>query len=115
MAKKVSKNQIKSNFENIICVGYCDLQKLLRYHRPIAYTTGIYRWNADVYIVGSNTVIVTGYRPFGNIEVPYEVCQRYEELAEQANEKETTELLKDFVKTALLKDLVKTAIKFKEV
>lgn len=41
--------------------GYCDLQNLLRNHEPIAYTSGIYGWNFDVYEVYGLT-ICTGYR-----------------------------------------------------
>lgn len=47
--------------EDLLCVGYCDLQTLLRNHEPIAYTCGVYGWNYDVYIVDGKT-ICTGYR-----------------------------------------------------
>ena len=46
---------------NLICVGYCELQTLLRNHSPIAYTCGVYGWNFDVYDVYGKT-ICTGYR-----------------------------------------------------
>lgn len=41
--------------------GYCEMQTLLRYHEPVAYTAGIYGWNFDVYEVYGLT-ICTGYR-----------------------------------------------------
>lgn len=48
------------------CFGYGDLQSVLTYENPIAYTCGTYGWNADIYQTDyDNTVIVTGYRPFG--------------------------------------------------
>lgn len=47
--------------KNLISVGYCELQTLLRNHSPIAYTSGMYGWNFDVYDVYGKT-ICTGYR-----------------------------------------------------
>lgn len=44
-----------------MCVGYCDMQALLRFRDPIAYTCGVYGWNYDVYEVEGYT-ICTGYR-----------------------------------------------------
>ena len=46
---------------NLRCVGYCDLQNLLRVHDANAYTCGVYGWNFDVYEVYGLT-ICTGYR-----------------------------------------------------
>lgn len=48
------------------CFGYGDIQSILYYDNPIAYTCGTYGWNADIYQTDyANTVIVTGYRPWG--------------------------------------------------
>ena len=54
-------------FKNIIDVGCGELQHLLSHKAPDYYTSGVYGWNADIYKINNNTVIVTGYRPFGNI------------------------------------------------
>ena len=56
-------------YRNVIKVGYCDLQNALIGIEPNFYTAGVYGWNADVYVIDRDTVIVTGYRPFGNIEL----------------------------------------------
>lgn len=64
---KVTQKFINDNFKNIICVGYCDLCFLLKCKEVDYYTSGVYGWNADIYKINNNTVIVTGYRPFGNI------------------------------------------------
>ena len=69
MKTKTTKKAIMSAFENVIRVGYCDLQKALKWREPNFYTSGVYGWNADVYVIDCDTVIVTGYRPFGNIEL----------------------------------------------
>lgn len=48
------------------CFGYCDIHSIMCYDHAIAYTCGTYGWNADIYQTDyENTVIVTGYRPFG--------------------------------------------------
>ena len=65
MKFKTTRKAIKANSRIILKVGYCDLQSLLRFKDPVAYTSGTYGWNADIYEMGGVT-IVTGYRPFGN-------------------------------------------------
>lgn len=45
----------------LVCAGYCDLQNLLCGHEPVAYTSGVYGWNFDVFNVYGLT-ICTGYR-----------------------------------------------------
>lgn len=61
MKVKTTRKAIVNSSVNIRYAGYCDLQALLRNHEPIAYTTGIYGWNFDVYSVYGLT-ICTGYR-----------------------------------------------------
>lgn len=45
----------------LLSVPYCDAQHLLQGHNPVAYTSGVYGWNFDVYEVNGMT-ICTGYR-----------------------------------------------------
>ena len=78
---KSTKKAIVASYNNVICVGYCDLQNLLNCKSPSFYTAGVYGWNADVYDFG-NTAICTGYRPFGNASAPYGLIAYYEKLAE---------------------------------
>lgn len=80
---RVTKNQIKDGYKNIISVSYCELQTLLKYENPRYYTAGIYGWGADIYELDYDTVIVTGYAPFGNIEVKRETIKKYEKAAER--------------------------------
>lgn len=65
--------------KNILSVGYCDLQYLLRYEKPFAYSAGVYGWNCDYYDIGG-VCISTGYRPIGKY-VPYELVHRFEDQA----------------------------------
>lgn len=66
---------------NAIKIGYCDAWYLLRGLEPIAYTAGIYGWNEDVYYLGNNTYIATGYRPHGTKKVSYDLLEAYEKQA----------------------------------
>ena len=61
MKYKTTRKAIVAGSPRLVSAGYCDLQTLLRYHSPIAYTSGVYGWNFDVYEVNGLT-ICTGYR-----------------------------------------------------
>lgn len=113
MKYKTTKKAINAGYKNKISIGYCNLQFLLRYVDPSAYTSGGDGWHADIYHVNMDTCIVTGYQPFGNIKVPYEtqkefdnkarsiVCDynlKYDEQKERVNE-----LLYKFVDTVVNK------------
>lgn len=80
MKFRTTRKAVKESFSKVISVGYCELQNLLTYETPIAYTCGVYGWNADVYAFG-NVAIVTGYRPFGE-DVAYNLCKEYEKKAQ---------------------------------
>lgn len=71
-----------SVYYNVIKVGYCDMQDALKWREPNFYTAGVYGWNADVYVIDCDTVIVTGYRPFGNVELTREVINTLNKCAE---------------------------------
>lgn len=80
MKHKTTKKAIKEKFRYIIYTGYAELQSLLKHLEPIAYTAGVYGWNADIYYI-KGVAIVTGYRPFGNIRADYDICSKYEKEA----------------------------------
>ena len=82
MTKRITKKAIMSTYPNVIKVGYCDLQDALKWREPNFYTAGVFGWNADVYVIDQDTVIVTGYRPFGNMELPREVIDTLNKCAE---------------------------------
>ena len=108
MKFKTTQKAIKEGYKNIICLGYCSIPYLLKGNDADAYTSGIYGWNADIYKINSNTVIVTGYRPFGNINPSYELVEEYENRARKIYKEHCgawddlksilDELLEDFVK-----------------
>lgn len=88
-------------YRNVIKVGYCDMQDALKWREPTFYTAGVYGWNADVYVIDYDTVIVTGYRPFGNMELPREVICALNECAQSI----TRYLNYDMAKTYLSNNL----------
>lgn len=81
MKAKTTKRAIMHAYENVIKVRYCDLQDALKWREPNFYTAGVYGWNSDVYVIDHATVIVTGYRPFGNIELSREVINTLNKCA----------------------------------
>lgn len=83
MKFKTTQKAIKANYNTIICVLYCDLQTLLNYESPVAYTVRREGWAADIYDMGGGVAIVTGYAPFGNVRPSYELLEQYETGAEK--------------------------------
>lgn len=99
---RVTQKYVCSTFTNIICVPYCALQDLLKYDAPLFFTSGIYGWNADVYMIDFDTCIVTGYRPFGNIRPNYALTDVFNRTALKADTPEKCkDLLNAYVKEVL--------------
>ena len=82
MKFKTTRKAVMANYVKIIKVGYCELQYLLNYESPIAYTSGVYGWSADIYDFGG-VAICMGYNPFGNICPNWELLKKYEEEAKE--------------------------------
>lgn len=87
MKYKTTKKAVTSNYRNIIKLGAVELYYLLKFTEPVAYTSGVYGWNADVYDF-DNVAIVMGYRPFGNIQPDYEIVEKYDQLGKKIYEEE---------------------------
>jgi len=83
MKYKTTQKAIKTNYNNVLKIAYCNLQYLLTYETPEAYTTRREGWASDVYTFDAGFAISTGYAPFGNISVHYDICQKYEKLAQE--------------------------------
>lgn len=106
MKVKITEKQLKNSYKNIISVNYCGLQYLLNRINANYYTAGIYGWKSDVYVINNNTVIVTGYKPIGNIKPEYKIIDKYNAAAEKIikkysydqQQKKLASLLNNFVK-----------------
>ena len=83
MKFKTTQKAVKEGYRTIIYTGYCDLANLLYYENPVAYTCGVYGWNADIYDVGRGVAICTGYRPFGTIRADYKLVEEYDNIARE--------------------------------
>lgn len=81
MKFKATSKEMRENYHNVIKLGYCEAQTLLSDYEPIAYSTGIYGWNCDYYLV-DNVLIVTGYRGMFGCSIPYKVVDKYEKKAQ---------------------------------
>lgn len=84
MKKKTTQKAIKNNYHTIIKVGYCDVQHLLTYHKPVAYTVRAEGWASDVYDLGGGVALSTGYKSFGNVMVDRDTLKDYEDRARDA-------------------------------
>lgn len=107
MKIKITQKAIKANFKKVVCVGYCDLYHLLYYQNSTYCTTRREGWGSDIYIF-DDIAISTGYAPFGNIKVKYDVLRKYDEKARKivenreinhdAKVKKVNKLLEKFLK-----------------
>ena len=84
MKVKVTKKEIRENYNNIITIGYCNAQFMLRHLAPDYYSAGTCGWSCDYYKINNNTIISTGYSPIKGIE-NYNIVKKYEKKAEKIN------------------------------
>lgn len=83
MKYRTTKKNIKETYKSrIICVGYCNLQNLLRATDPFAYSTRVEGWACDYYEIPREICISTGYDPIGK-HVDYDLLRQYDEAAEK--------------------------------
>ena len=75
---KFTRKEVQSNYW-CYSVDYGKLQHSLSYTKSAGYTSGVYGWNADIYLF-DDLAIVTGYRPFGEHINP-KLVKKYEEKA----------------------------------
>ena len=109
---KTTQKEIKSTYNNVVAIGYCNLQYLLNYFTPQCYTVRKEGWASDIYDFGT-TAISTGYAPFGNIRPSYDLVEKYEHEAQKLRSisllkitypekrEKAEKLMNDFIKEAL--------------
>ena len=103
MKFKTTKRDIRAGYHRVISVGYCDLQSLLQYESPVAYSTRIEGWACDYYDI-NGVCICEGYSTVSSkntIKNNYELVREYENKAKEANTKEEKDvLLREFIEKA---------------
>ena len=101
---KTTKKEMRQGYNKIISIGYCNLQSLLDYEDPIAYSAGVNGWSCDYYNV-NNVLISTGYNPLSTKntkKVPYEIMQAYEQKAQKIRYDNTLQFEQKKQKLSLL-------------
>jgi len=99
MKLKATKKEMCDGFYKIISIGYCDLQSLLKYENPIAYSCGVYGWSCDYYNF-DGVLLSTGYSPLNAKRTldDYELVREYDNKARDLqNREEITALLHEFI------------------
>lgn len=59
-----------------------DLENLLAFQTPVAYTAGDYGWNFDEYDFGRISIFC-GYRYMPGEKIPHELCEEYNNRASE--------------------------------
>ena len=82
MKYRTTKKEIRNCGSSVYKVGYCNLQHLLRFNEPFAYSEGVYGWACDYYRIGGydGVIISTGYSPIGKA-IDYSLCEEYDKKA----------------------------------
>lgn len=98
------KNKVASRY--LFKTGYCNLQHLLHFTSPIAYASGVYGWNYDVYKI-DDVYITTGYRSMVGQPIDYKLIEKYDNAAREivdswtgnvdAKKEQLNELIKQFI------------------
>lgn len=78
---RTTKKAIREMGDPIYCVGYCNLQNLLRFREPFAYSTRAEGWACDYYSI-ENFIVCTGYAPIGR-KIDYNLCREYDQKARE--------------------------------
>lgn len=92
MKFETTKKAVMNGFVRVYRAGYCELCFLLEKGDAVAYTAGVYGWNADIFDLGAlansfaDVALCTGYRPFGRA-IPEGLAEKYNKLAEGLNAK----------------------------
>jgi len=88
--------------ENVISLGYCEIQSIENYLTKIGHTEHLEGWAADVYELPepyNNICICTGYATFGTRnEKARKVCERWEKLYYSYNYTQRKRMIKRFAR-----------------
>ena len=114
MKLQTTKTNIKNNFVTVLTAGYCELQYLLNYSNPFAYSSGVYGWACNYYTPSTKyngVCLATGYNTdrLGGKRVNYELVKEYEQKAREivynytlTNKREALNaLIDEFIEKAL--------------
>lgn len=82
--QKTSMKYITNNYSKVFCMGYCDLQYIMKYEEPMYYNCGVYGWNCDIYVDFKRDIaITTGYRNMRGKRIPSDIFNKYNDKAKE--------------------------------
>lgn len=67
---------------NVYSIGNCNLQNMLNYEYPFAYSTRVEGWACDYYDVGKGIILCDGYDPIGK-KVSFDTMRLFDEKARE--------------------------------
>ena len=79
MKFKTTKKEMRQSGRDILKIGYCNAQFLLRGFNPVAYSARREGWACDYYRI-NGVIISTGYSPIGR-KTDYNLCREYDQKA----------------------------------
>lgn len=108
MKFKTTKKAMNESYDKIISTGAGDLQHLLQYKEPFAYSTRLEGWACDYYDV-EGVLICTGYAPIrgkrnhSTYEIEHEFDEKAKKLRDNISDWEDREkmvntLLHEYIK-----------------
>ena len=103
---KATKKEMQKYNYKILGVGYCNMQNLLQYKAPVAYSCGSYGWSCDYYNI-NGTIVSTGYSPINtkNMNYDHNLVKEYEKKAGNLNSvEEINDLLIELLNKLEIKD-----------
>lgn len=84
MKIKTTIKYIRQIWKNVYRCGYCDLCDIMSYEEPQYYNSGVYGWNCDIYCDYKRDIaITTGYRNMAGRNIPYELIEKYSNIAKE--------------------------------
>ena len=115
MKLQTTKTNIKNNFGTVLTVGYCEIEYLLNYCSPFAYSVGVYGWLCDYYCPSSKyggVCIATGYNTdrLGGKRVSYELVKEYEQNARELLNDYNTQINKREALNTLIDEFIEKAL-----
>lgn len=75
MARRVTAKDLRSRFNKFYYASN-PLSSILG-NTPDYYNAGVYGWNCDIYVVGTDTVVMWGYRSTFGKKIPHELWEKY--------------------------------------
>lgn len=109
MKFRTTSKALREGAGRLLACGYCEMQELLNFKSPVAYTCGVYGWNYDVYDV-DGVMITTGYRGTVGKKPDRDLLNEYENRARRINHSDLSWAERESAVNKLLSEFVAKAV-----